>query len=335
MQLKNRSQILRLGALGVGLPKNIVLSTDIDKATGNELGYTERLSHIKQRYYVVDESASDLACIAVNDALSQSDVSLNEIGCLISGSGTMEQAVPYNAAKIHAQLDFSKPVPSFDVNMTCLSALRAIELGTVLLKSGGYKNILVVSSEIASAGIRWSDEETGPLFGDGSAALLLSRESGRPFKVLASHFETHSEGVGYAQVRGGGTLLPPSKISGSYKDYGLFEMRGKDSLRLVNKILTTFLDTLFKKSDVQLKDINWIVPHQASFLGLEYLRKKLGVSTDKFINIISTHGNQIAASIPFALHNLLQSRDVKGGDRILLFGTSAGLSIGGMVVEFL
>jgi len=325
-------ETLRILGSGIALPERVVQSSEIDKQQGLQKGQTETTSGVVSRYYATSESATDLALTAINDALANSGHRLQDIDCLISASGTMEQAIPYNAAKIHSRLHFETPIPAFDVNMTCLSALMALNLAASMIASGQYKTILIVAAEVASVGIDWSDRETAGLFGDGAAALLVSHSADTHQGIVASHFATYSEGVDYCQIRGGGSLNHPSKIDGDYKPFGMFEMHGREVFRLSATVIDEFLMTLFAKLPFSLNDVDWVVPHQASALAMSHMRKRLQIPTEKVIHILPDRGNQIAASLPSALHELLVNHQSKKGDKVLLIGTSAGLSIGALVL---
>ena len=324
-------QIKILGT-GVALPKNQVLSAEIDEVFGLSSGQTEKTTGVACRYHANTETATDLAVESIHNALANANFSLDKIDCLVSASGTMEQAIPYNAAKIHARLKPNLPIPAFDINMTCLSALMAIDIAATMIHSQQYNTILIVSSDIASVGIDWQDQETRGLFGDGAAALIISRSTAPTQGLLISHFETHSEGLNYCQIKGGGSLHHPKNISGDYTEFGQFKMQGKAVFRLTASVIQPFIKKTLSQCDLSLDDINWIVPHQASHLALLHLQKTLHIKPEKVINIIANRGNQIAASLPSALHTLLQSKRAKAGDKILLIGTSAGLSLGAAVL---
>ncbi|WP_086934359.1 3-oxoacyl-[acyl-carrier-protein] synthase III C-terminal domain-containing protein [Agarilytica rhodophyticola] len=323
---------IKILGTGVASPQKRVESIEIDRYHGVPAGRTEAICGVKNRAYATDESASSLAIEAIKNAISCANISIDDIDCIICASGTMEQAIPYNAAKVHALLKLNKPIPSFDINMTCLSALMAMDVASSFIEIGRYKNILICSSDLASVGLDWNNIEVGGLFGDGAAAMILCNTQ-ENIGIKAINFETYSEGVDYCQIKGGGSLHHPSKIHGDYRSYGQFNMKGKDLYRLTLKVIGKFCKDLLKIADYTLDDIDWIVPHQASKLAIEHLQKKLSLNPDKVINILSTHGNQIAASLPTALHYLLTSDRCKRGDKILLIGTSAGLSLGGMILE--
>lgn len=320
--------------IGVADPKRLVESSEIDHYLGVDEGTIESRTGIKQRRYASNESAGELGVKAIHNALQDAKFEISDIDCIISASGTMEQAIPYNGANIHRLLNINKPIPTFDINMTCLSAVAAINVANSLILSNTYNNILIVSSEIASVGLDWNDIEVGGMFGDGAAAMIFGKSIYSSQRILGSHFETHSEGYESCQIRGGGSLNHPSKvIDEDYSKYGLFEMHGKEAYRLTAKVMPKFLQKLLEKSNIQLDDVDWVVPHQASYLGLEHLKKRLKVPEHKLINILSEKGNQIASSIPTALYELLKHRTVKKGDKVLIIGTSAGLSLGGVIME--
>lgn len=320
--------------IGVSEPRKLVNSAEIDRFLKIEVGSTRNRTGIKSRRYVESESAGELAVDAIIKALDDASIGINEVDCIISASGTMEQAIPYNGANIHRLLNLEVPIPTFDVNMTCLSSVAAINVANALIQNNTYENILIVSSEIASVGIDWNDREVGGMFGDGAGAIVLGQSKSEAKRLIASHFETHSEGYGYCQIKGGGSLHHPTKVEGAdYSSYGMFAMRGKDAYRLTAKVMPKFFETLLSKAALSLQDVDWVVPHQASHLALSHLQKRFGIPENKLINILSQKGNQIAASIPNALHTLLKEKPVSEGDILLMIGTSAGMSLGGVILE--
>ncbi|WPD23026.1 MAG: 3-oxoacyl-[acyl-carrier-protein] synthase III C-terminal domain-containing protein [Candidatus Electrothrix scaldis] len=331
--------IKRFEVLGTGasLPALRVSSRQLDQEKGLAPGTIEERTGVSSRYYAVDESASDLAFAAIQQALDKASLSLKDIDCLIAASGTMEQAIPCNAAKILARLQQNMPLnPSivgFDINMTCLSALMAMDVAASLLAAGQYKRILIVSSEIASVGLDWQHIEIGGLFGDGAAALVVAQSPEETCGIHKALFRTYSEGVDLCQIQGGGSLHHPSKIKGDYSPYGMFQMQGKELYRLTRKVIKAFCKELLHNKTASTEAIDWVILHQASGLALQHFQKLLQFDPNKTIQLLQDHGNQVAVSLPFGLHTLLTTKPVRQGDRVLLLGTSAGLSIGGLVLQ--
>lgn len=336
---------------GASLPDLRVSSRQLDQEKGFAPGTIEERTGVASRYYAINESASDLAFAAIQQALDNASLSLKDIDCLIAASGTMEQAIPCNAARILARLQQDIPsnpsIVGFDVNMTCLSALMAMDVAASLLAAGQYQRILIVSSEVASVGLDWQHIEIGGLFGDGAAALVVARSVAQSLTqstgeaeqtkktqgIEKALFRTYPEGVDLCQIPGGGSLHHPSRIQGDYSPYGLFQMQGKELYRLTRKVIKDFCKELLENKTASTEDIDWVLLHQASGLALQHFYKLLQLDRQKTIPLLHDYGNQVAVSLPLGLHTLLTTKPVKQGDRVLLLGTSAGLSIGGIVLQ--
>jgi len=314
---------------GKALPSTEVTAEALDIKCGLPLGTTLRITGLEKRYFLKDDNASDLMLDAIHQALENAALCIDDIDCIISANATMQQMIPFNGAGVHQLLKPSRNIPSFDINMTCLSALRAFDIASSLLEQ--YPTILIVSCDIASTGLDWSDIRTAGIFGDGAAAMIVT--DAQQGGIVVSNFETYSEGFEYCQIRGGGTKLAPSTYKGDYKEIGVFEMNGKKLFKLSSKILPNFIDKTLKEKNLCLDDIDWIVPHQASQASLNHIVRMLKVDKNKLIDIFKNHGNQVAASIPTALHELCSTKELKSGEKVMLIGTSAGVGLGLVVWE--
>ena len=241
---------------GKSLPSNEVTASMIDKKSHLEEGRTLKITGLEKRYFLEDEPVGDLILRAINQALERAKLTVDDIDCIISANATMQQMIPYNGAGVHELLKPKRNIPSFDINMTCLSALRAFDVASNLLEA--YPRILIVSCDIASTGLDWSDIRTAGIFGDGAAAMVLEKST--KGGIVVSNFETHSEGFEFCQIRGGGTKNAPSRYQGDYKEVGVFEMNGKKLFKLSSKILTNFIHNTLKTKGLTLNDIDWIGP---------------------------------------------------------------------------
>ncbi|MCG3663686.1 hypothetical protein L5F37_09745 [Aliarcobacter butzleri] len=311
--------------LGKSLPKNVLYSSQIDKKYNLKIGTTQKITALEKRHFLdKKENASELLYEAINEALNHAKLTIDDIDCIINASATNEQAIPFNAASTHKLLNPKRPIPSFDINMTCLSVLRAFDIASKLFDS--YKKILIVSCDIASIGLDWSNIRTAGIFGDGASAMIVS--SSLSGGIILSNFETHSSGYEYCMIRGGGYKINPNNYDGDYKNMSYFEMNGKKLYKLSSLILPPFIKNSLASKNLTLDDMDWIVPHQASQSSLDHIIKILNIDKSKLIDIFKTHGNQVASSIPSALHTLLHTKDVKSGQKVMLVGTSAGVGLG-------
>lgn len=336
MRSSRRLRVLRnIKVLGTGkfLPEMVVTDEEMDKNLNVPKGWTEKITGVKERHFVQTETAAQMGAYAVQVALKDANLSLKDIDLILCGSGTMHQPIPSTASLIHEQLGLQgSGIPAFDVNATCLSFITALDTISYAMMAGKYKKVVIVSSEVASVGLNWEDKESAALFGDGAAAIVLGTSNGNGSKIIASHMETYSEGAHMSEIRGGGTTLHPRKQPAD-TDY-LFDMNGKAIFRLSSRILPGFMERFLGQTEYTLDDIGLVIPHQASAMAMRIIRKKLGIKEERFMNIVHNHGNMIAASIPTGLHEAIKQGKIHRGDKVLLLGTSAGLSIGGILLEY-
>jgi 3-oxoacyl-[acyl-carrier-protein] synthase-3 len=322
---------VRLISTGKALPQQCVTSDALDLRLGYPPGYSFKRSGVRSRYMVsASESQSELGAAALLDALKNASLKIGTIDLLISACAVNEQPLPNTGCFIAAQAGLSAGTPSFDVNASCLSFLVALRMASALLATGGYSCIAVVSSDIASRGLNWNDPESSLIFGDGAAAAILDKGNATQ-GVRAFKLKTYTEGRNFCEVPGGGSRLNPG--TGAIPSDYLFRMDGKAVFKLASKVMPPFLAELLDCSGTDLSAVDVVVPHQASPLGLHHMAKKLGVPNEKIVKIYETHGNQVSASIPTALHEAIITGRAKAGSRVLMMGTAAGLTVGGLILD--
>lgn len=325
---------LKIAGVGKYLPSKILFSEEMDKMMGKPVGWVAKTYSIETRHFANEsETTSFMAAEAAKEAIADSEIEISDIDCIISACAIMEQSLPGTGPLIQQKLGLGKSgCAALDVNTSCLSFLSALDIANLYIESGRYKNILIVSSDISSIGLNWEEADIVTNFGDGAAATVVcaSQSNG----IMASRLETFSEGYTSCQITAGGTRMHPSRFKKDLLPHALFQMDGKAAFKLSNKIILPFMEKLLDAADICLKDIDLFIPHQASAAALAYLRRKFDIPEEKLINIYKTHGNQVAASMPTALYEAIKSGRLKHGDKAMLFGTAAGLSMGGMVLEY-
>lgn len=332
MRAPNALLPVRLLSTGKALPQQRVSSEELDVRLGHSRGYVRRKSGIEYRHHAtLLDSQSGLAGLAVRDALKRANIQPSSIDLLISASGVQEQALPNTASHILEPAGLPEGTPGFDINASCFSFVTALHVAASLLTTQAYRRIVVVASDLASRGIDWNDAETSLIFGDGAAAVIVEAapsESGAG--VHAYRMETYPVGKDFCEIPAGGTRRNP-RTGAQPSDY-LFHMDGKRVFKLASQLMDGFLHRLLADSPYTLSDVDVVVPHQASHLGMQHLRKRVGVSEERIIDIYAQHGNQVSASIPTALHEALIQQRITPGRPVLLVGTAAGLTLGGMVL---
>lgn len=320
---------LKIIASGVALPPNRITSAMLDERFAYKPGYVEQRSGISHRYHA-DHHASQarLAADALDDALRQNSINPASIDLLIFASAIAVQALPCSAIQV-LKLSALKPgIAVFDINSSCVSFISALQVAGGLLNCGAYQRIAIVSAELASRGIDWQHEESSLIFGDGAACAIVERGDGGS-GILSCLMESWPQGSELCEIRAGGTRRNPR--AGMDESDFLFHMQGKKLFRQASMLIEDYLSRLLESAGLTLEQIATVVPHQASHLSLEHMRKRLKVSSEALIDIYRYRGNQVAASIPSALHEAIITDRFNHGP-LMLVGTAAGLTLGGMVL---
>jgi 3-oxoacyl-[acyl-carrier-protein] synthase-3 len=325
---------LHIAGLGHYLPARIVSNEEVEARCALPAGWIKARTGVCERRWVTGESNSFMAGQAALEALAQAGLEPDQIDLILNASGTQEQAIPDGGPLLQNALGLSQSgVPCFTIHATCLSFLAAVEVAASLLSSQRYRHILIVSSEIASCGLNFAEPESAALMGDGAAAVVISRPPpGRPASLHASRIETYGAGSTFAEIRGGGTAKHPAGPTTTPAD-NLFHMNGPQLLKLTRRYSRDFLERLQPGLSQGLGDIKLVIPHQASLLGLRLLRF-FGWPDEQVMVTLNRYGNCVAASIPLALYEAVKQGRVKRGDKILLVGTGAGLSLGGLILTY-
>lgn len=320
----------------MALPAQETHSADLDARLSLGAGASQARTGVRRRYLSVTESAAQLGARACGEALANANLRWDDIDCLVATSATMDQALPYNAALIHAELGLdARRTTTFDINASCLSFLAGLDTMSYLVECGRYRNVMLVSADIATFGMNWDDLREGGIFGDGAAAAVIrAAHDGEGSRILASNLVTLSAGVDHCKILAGGSRYHPRRVASGIDELALFRMNGKGVFKLVTAELPGFAANLLSQAGVSMDEITMVVPHQASQLALDHLARRLGIGQHQLFDVFADYGNQVGASLPTALHLCIASGRVKRGDRLLLIGTGAGLTIGGVVLTY-
>ncbi len=328
------SASVKIAGLGRYLPEHVVSNSEVEQRCGLPTGWIEQRTGVLERRWVGQESNAFMAAQAAQEAIENAGLVATDIDLIINASGTQQQSIPDGGALLQRELGLGNSgTPCFSVHATCLSFLMALEIASNFLASGRYHHILISSAEIASRGINFKQPESATLLGDAAAAAVVTKTpNGEAAAIHAFHFETYGKGADLAEVRGGGTRKHPNQPNITPED-NLFSMNGPQLLKLTHQHSTDFLERLQPGLSQGLGDIRLVIPHQASMLGLRLLNR-FGWPQEKVAITLDKLGNTVAASIPVTLYQVVQNRQVQRGDKILLVGTGAGLSLGGVILTY-
>lgn len=267
-------------------------------------------------------------------ALLEASRNPNDLDAIIGASTAPQQAIPCTAALVQRELGAPEGRSvCFDVNATCMSFVVALHQAALLVAAGVYRTVLVFSSEIGSRSLNPREPESLVLFGDAAAAAVLTRSEDGSRGVWHARFATHSSGADLTRILGGGTLHHPNDPA-TTPEMNMFHMRGLSVFKQAARLIGPFLDNVFAELGWQREEVDLVVPHQASGHAVDLLTNRLGFREEQVFVNLPVRGNCIAASIPLALAEAAHTGRIKRGDRVLLVGTGAGLTLGALALIY-
>ncbi|WP_031235835.1 3-oxoacyl-[acyl-carrier-protein] synthase III C-terminal domain-containing protein [Asticcacaulis sp. AC402] len=341
---------LTLAGAGTYAPRLRRPSSELDSVYGQAEGWTQAKFGIAERGVAArDETTSFMAARACRAALDEAGWG-DDFDVIVGGCGVMEQPIPGTSVLVQNALGLHKSgIPCFDVNMTCLSFLSALDLVSLGFKAGRWRRALIFSSDIASAGLDFGEPDMSAIFGDGAAAVCVEApmdeatmdeapmdeapmDKGGP-AILACRFVTLSSGKDLAHLRSGGTRIRIEDGIAALQAGAHFHMDAFGIFKAAGRRLPELIKQTVDSAGLTLDQIDTVIGHQASKPGLEYVRHIIGTRPERVVDIFSHTGNQIAASLPTALCAARAEGRLAPGSHALLVGTSAGVSMGAMVMR--
>lgn len=328
------------------VPENVVTNDQLaERMTTSDEWITERTG-IRERRHRKErndskETTSYLGLKASEMALKNAGLTAKEIDFIVFATLSPDYYFPGCGVQLQEALGCDT-IGALDVRNQCSGFVYALSVANAFIKSGTYKNILVVGAEVHSFGLDFSDEGRGVsvIFGDGAGALVLSRASdNEPGDILS--FNMHSEGA-YAEELA--TKFPGSKFG--WSDRLLREPEKVTSEQIYPNMngnfvfkhaVTRFPETMneaLSSAGKKMEDLNLFIPHQANLRIAQFVQKQMGLCDEQVFNNIQKYGNTTAASIPLALSEAIEEGRLKRGDLALLSAFGSGFTWGSVLFEY-
>ncbi len=318
------SKIISIGSY---IPSNTVTNKDLEKTVDTTDEWIVSRTGIKQRPIADSSQAtSDLAFEAAMTAIERAKIEKNDIDLIIVGTCTPDVATPNVGTLIQKRLGLSN-FPAFSIEAACSGFIYALNIADKFIKTGESKCALVVGAETLSRITNWDDRNTCILFADGAGAAILKPTDDKG--IIFSELGANGEYADLLHVPYG-TSRKPEKSS---KDDYFLRMSGNEVFKVAVKTLEEIAIDALKKSNIQSKDVDWFIPHQANVRIIQAVAKRLELPEEKVILSMDIHGNTSAASIPLAFDRAVQDGRIKKGDTILMQSFGAGFTWGSVLLE--
>jgi 3-oxoacyl-[acyl-carrier-protein] synthase-3 len=322
---------------GMYVPERIVTNHELEKYMDTSDEWIRQRSGIEERRWAAEgEGGSDMARVAAERALEAAGMEAEEIDCIILATLSPDYFFPGTAVFLQRKLGLAG-IPCLDIRNQCTGFIYGLEVADAFIRTGRYRRILLVGTEVHSSGIVLSTDgrDTAVLFGDGAAVAILgpTEEDGRG--VLA--VRTHADGR-YAEKLWAPAPACVNKpfISSEMIDQGLTmpHMEGREVFKhAVTRMPEALLEVL-EIAGHTLEDVDMVIPHQANLRIAQAVGKSLGLTEDRMYVNIQRYGNTTAASVPLALHECVAEGRIQRGDLVGFTAFGSGFTWGGALVRW-
>lgn len=342
---------IRITGTGSALPGRIVTNKELEQMVETSDEWIRERTGIAERHVSVGETVVTLASEAARKALEQAGKRAEEIDLILVATCSPEQYLPCCACQVQADIGAVNAL-AFDVNAACSGFLFALNTADAYLRMGLAENALIIGSEVLSKLVDWTDRGSCILFGDGAGAVVVERCKAESRAVEEKQIPAagilgralHSDGTGGGVLECDARELttPYARTSAVKTDQNqpmddrehFIQMDGQEVYRFATRRVPQCIEEALSDAGLAVPDIDLFVLHQANARIIDAVAKRLHADREKFPTNLERVGNLSSASIPVLLDELNRKGKLHRGDRIVLAGFGAGLTIGACVMTW-
>lgn len=304
-------------------PKNVVKNDFFESVGSSDKWIYENLG-IKERRISTGETTSDLAYQAGLIAIQDAGLQVEDIDLIIIATATPDRLAPSCACFVQEKLKASNAV-AFDISAVCSGALFATATAVQYIKSGMYKNVLVIGADTFSTITDWNRRDA-VFFGDGAGALVLShtiQDKGFQDFIL----KTDGTGKEHFTIPAGGSEKPASNDTLASGEH-YFKMNGSQVYKTAIDVVPKCIDEILSKNNCSIDQIKYLLPHQPSIRILQEVARRVGLPFEKVKTNMDRYANTSGGTIPIILDETLKENTFETGDLLLFAAVGAGWTWG-------
>ena len=331
----------KIAGLGYYVPENVVTNDDLSKIMDTNDAWIQERTGIQERRHIVigEDTTTSMGVKAARIAIERSGVAIEDIDFVVFATLSPDYYFPGPGVLVQRDLGM-KTVGALDVRNQCSGFIYAVSVADQYIKTGMYKNVLVIGSEVHSTGLDMSDRGRGVsvIFGDGAGAAVLSREVDLSKGILSTHLHSegqHAEELIVKAPGMGGRWITDIIAENNPDDESYFPyMNGQFVFKNAVVRFAEVINEGLEANNLQVSDINMLIPHQANLRISQFIQKKFDLTDDQVFNNIQKYGNTTAASIPIALTEAWEQGKIKSGDLVVLAAFGSGFTWASAVIRW-
>lgn len=331
----------KISGLGFYVPENIVTNDDLSKLMDTNDEWIQERTGIKERRHVIrgEDTTTSMGVKAAEIAIERSGIDKQDIDFIVFATLSPDYYFPGPGVLVQRDLGL-KTVGALDVRNQCSGFVYAISVADQYIKTGMYKNILVIGSEVHSTGLDMTTRGRGVsvIFGDGAGAAILSQETDLSKGILSTHLHSegqHAEELIVKAPGMGGRWITDIISENDPNDESYFPyMNGQFVFKNAVVRFSEVIMEGLKASNLDVSEIDMLIPHQANLRISQFIQKKFNLSDEQVFNNIQKYGNTTAASIPIALTEAWEEGKIKSGDLVVLAAFGSGFTWGSVIIRW-
>ena len=330
----------KISGLGFYVPDNVVTNDDLSKIMDTNDEWIQERTGIQERRHIIrgQDTTTSMGVKAAKIAIERSGISNDDIDFIVFATISPDYYFPGPGVALQNELGL-KTIGALDIRNQCSGFVYALSIADQFIKTGMYKNILVVASELQSLGLDMTDRgrSVSVIFGDGAGAIVLTRsddESG----ILSTHLHSegeHAKELAVLSPGMGGRWVSDILAENNPDDESYFPyMNGQFVFKHAVVRFSEVINEGLQANNLEVADIDLLIPHQANLRISQFIQKKFGLSDDQVFNNIQKYGNTTAASIPIALTEAWEQGKIKKGDTIVLAAFGSGFTWASAIIKW-
>jgi 3-oxoacyl-[acyl-carrier-protein] synthase-3 len=319
-------------AVGHWVPEERLTNADFEKMVDTSDEWIRSRTGIIERRILREGATSDLAANAVRETLKIRGISAAEIDLIIVATVTPDMFFPSTACLVQDRIG-AKNAWGFDLSAACSGFPFALVTGAQFIENGTCRKVVVVGADKMSSITDYTERNNSILFGDAGAAVLLEPSVDPSGGILDQILYCDGSGEKALNMRGGGSLNPPTYETVDKKMHFIFQ-DGKTVFKAAVVGMADVSGEIMERNNLAGKDVDWLVPHQANLRIIDATAERMGLDRSKVMINIDRYGNTTAATIPLCLSEWWQSGKLKKGQTIVMASFGAGYTWGAVLMKW-
>ena len=313
----------RILSTGSYLPSHIRTNADLEKMVDTSDEWIVTRSGIRERRISAeDETVATMGFEAAKNAIEAAQINPQDIELIIVATTSHSHAYPSAACQVQGLLNIDDAI-SFDLAAACTGFVYALSVADQFIRAGKVKKALVIGSDLNSRKLDETDRSTVVLFGDGAGAVIL--EASEQEGIISTHL--------HASADKNNALVLAQPERGIEKS-GYIEMQGNETFKLAVRELSNVVEETLSANNLDKKDLDWLVPHQANLRIITATAKKLEMDMSQVVVTLDKYANNSAATVPVALDESIRDGRIQRGQLLLLEAFGGGWTWGSALVRF-